>query len=264
MVLAPGRFADWPAPHGVAITVGSGGVVHASDRGNVVRFIGKKLGQSLVRVGDHEVNINVVNAPTFELYDKLQKVLEGRRGLRVTAEAKSILISGRLLRWQDWLDLADAARSSAPATYSFAATMEPEIRARALGELQKFMHQASLPEITYDFRPQAVALVPSSPADLAKRAADVLSPFGIHIEGSGSALSLEPLVRVKILIAEIKKEQALNYGIKWPSEMNAQLIPSPRTHRQRDSAAAITSSRIHRTGEDFSFAHDPLPLGQRS
>jgi pilus assembly protein CpaC len=74
----------------------------------------------------------------------------------------------------------------------------------------------------FRFTPEAVATVGKDERD---RAEKVLSPFGVRVESNTSVLALEPLVRVRILVAEIKKSFLRRYGIQWPEAVGGSLMP---------------------------------------
>lgn len=225
IVLAPGRFTEVAAPPGQAVTVGNGAIVRVSDRGSKIRITAKKIGTTELKIGTKQVRVSVINENVASLFDRLSEVVRVSRGLEIRLENKVIWVRGRLLRWEDWLQLSEVAQAST-ASYRFAAHVEPEAREKMISDFRIRLRKASLPETSLEIQPQAMALVPTSPAELPKRVQEVLGPFGFSVEPSSSALSLEPLVRVKIVVAEITRNRSLQYGIKWPSSLQAQLLPN--------------------------------------
>lgn len=225
IVLAPGRFADVPAPGGLPVTVANGGVIRVADRGKVVRVTAKKNGTSEIRIGARIVRVTVVNDETARLYSRLQTMTAASRGLRISVENSVIWLRGRLLRWDDWLAVSEVAQDS-PVHFRFGAEIEEELRTKVLRELRKRIRDAALPETSIEVKPVARVSVPSNPQELSKRIREVLGPFGFDVQTSSTALSLEPLVRVRIVVAELIKTKTLQYGITWPATLRAQLLPT--------------------------------------
>ena len=227
LVLAPGQFSEIATPHGVAIVVGNGALIGVADHGSKIRVTGKKPGETQLRIDSETVKVSIVTPALANLYRKLAVVVASKRGLRLSLEDKTIWVRGRLLRWEDWQDLADASMSGG-VPYRFAAELDAALELKAQAELQAKIRKASLPLTSLVVKGAASALVPIAPADLAKRVGEVISPYGFLVETSAAALSLEPMVRVRIVVAEIRREKTLAYGVKWPSAISAQLLPSPQ------------------------------------
>lgn len=199
--------------------------MRVADRGRFVRVTGKKLGVSEIKIGPRTLRISVVNDETSVLYSRLESVVSASRGLTLALENRIVWIRGRLLRWEDWLRLSEAAQES-PVHYRFGAEIDDGLRTKALRELRTRIRDSALPETSIEVKPVARVSVPTKPVELAKRVEEVLGPFGFDVQASSTALSLEPLVRVRIVVAEINKTKTLNYGVRWPSSLKAQLLPS--------------------------------------
>ncbi|MES2857355.1 MAG: pilus assembly protein, partial [Bdellovibrionota bacterium] len=85
---------------------------------------------------------------------------------------------------------------------------------------------SGLTEIDLRFNPQITAHVPSAPTDLKERAASALRGFGIPVRESSGSIHLAPLVRVRIVVAEIKKSMMSKVGIDWPGHIGGQILPT--------------------------------------
>ena len=227
VVVAPGLFTDIEAPRGVHVNVGNGGLIRVVDRGHRLRITGRKMGVTQIRIGEQDIRVSVVKEPIANLFEKFERVIRKKRGLILRFENQTLWVRGRLLRWEDWQDLAELS-TNAGAAYRFGADVDPVMSAQIQAALKAQLRKASLPETTLEIKPTATALVPTEPVELSKRIAEVLNPYGFKVETSTAALSLEPLVRVRIVVAELRKDRMLQYGIKWPSAVHAQLLPSPK------------------------------------
>jgi pilus assembly protein CpaC len=125
------------------------------------------------------------------------------------------------------LDLGEVTKLSA-ASWRFTALLAPDVKQRARTHFEQLLSYASLNSATLEFEPFATALVSSESSDTAILARKILGPFGFQIEQSGASLMLEPLVRVQIVVAEIKKNKRGAIGIDWPTTLEGQLLPVPK------------------------------------
>jgi pilus assembly protein CpaC len=226
IVLAIGRSAEWSALPGAAVFVSNGAIVGVRDLGSRVRVTAKKLGTAQLRSGSRMAHVQVLPAATFLLHERLSSTLRARRGVSLDAVGKTLTLRGRLLRWEDWRAVALAAGQNAD--YRFEAKISPEIAPSIRRELQALLREAHLPDLPLELTPTAGVTVPMDPPDLKARVERVLGPYGFRVQASASTLSLEPLVRVRIIVAEFRKSMSRSIGLKWPSAARAQLLPDFR------------------------------------
>ena len=230
IVLAIGRTEEWSTPRGGSVSVSNGSIVRLKDLGNRVKITAKKLGDSAIHAGSRTVEVQVIALPLFRLYERLRDALVARRGLELIVSGSGLSarlsIRGRLLRWEDWQALADAAKGANPG-YSFEAEVSLELSGSCLERLHTVLRKAGLPDQALDLHPLASVSVALEPKDLKARVSEVLKPYGFRVDASSTALSLEPLVRVRIIVAEFKRSMARTIGIEWPKSAQFQLLPSP-------------------------------------
>jgi pilus assembly protein CpaC len=224
IVLSPGRSMEWKIPSGAPISVSDGSIIHVTDLGKHVKVTARKLGVAVVRTAHETLTISVLSEPEHRLFESLSESVAGKRGLEVTVEGKTMFIRGRLLRFDDWRSIGEAADGSI-GHFVFAAAMTPEITEQAEIFFKRRLMEAHLPELAVSFQPDAVVTMPLEPADLKSRVDRALSAYGFRAEVSAAALSLEPLVRVKLVVAEFRKDKETQIGISWPSSVHAQILP---------------------------------------
>ena len=221
--LSIGRTFEWPAPRRASVSVSNGAIIRVVDRGSHLKVTAKKLGSAAIRAGDRTLEISVVPEPVFRLYDRLRGTLEGKRGLELTVSDKGFVVRGKLLRLEDWQSLATSALGSGG--FVFAAQVEPELREKARKHFRDLLRESHLPDLAFELEPAAAITLPATPADLKARVSQILGPYGFRVEASAAALSLEPSVRVRIIVSEMRKNLARQFGIQWPSAAPAQLLP---------------------------------------
>ena len=225
LALSIGRSALWPVPSSGAISVSNGSIVRVGDRGHAVQITGLKLGSAVVRSGFRTLQVSVIPEASYRFYSSLHAALEGRRGLTLVSDSGALAVSGRLLRAEDYFALARSVPSAPAGAYSFSASIEPEVLGEVMSELNKRLRAVGLAHVDIRFTPPAVATVGVEPRDARLRAEKVLAPFGIHVESNSSVLSLEPLVRIRLVVAEIKKSFKRAFGLHWPSAIGGVIMP---------------------------------------
>lgn len=234
IVLTIGTSAKLAVSHGAAITVSNGAIIRVEDLGREIRIVGKKLGNSLVRVqgpefeqNPTEYSIQVVSSQQYSVYKQIEFSLAGRRGLFIDFHDGVFSIQGHLLRFSDWPAIAESTKSLPPHSFEFAALIDTSMQLEATRHFQDEMKSAGLPIVEIAFRPRATATIPDDSKGLDSRVKETLGRYGFRVVTSPTAVSLEPMIRVQILVAEIHKDKMSKLGIEWPEAVAGQLLPSP-------------------------------------
>lgn len=225
MVLGIGRAKEWPAPRGLKVSISNGSIVRVQDAGSVLRITGKKSGSASVQIGSNRLDVVVLPESKFAFYERLRLALVGKRGLSIRVENSRPVIEGRLLRFDDWLALAEAFGDSSH-DYEFRARPETSVIGPAEERFKSMLREAGLPDLRVNLRPDAFVTLPMEPEDLKARVTKILGPYGFKVIRSPSSLGLEPLVRVKIIVAEFKKKMMNRIGLQWPASIEGQILPS--------------------------------------
>jgi pilus assembly protein CpaC len=225
IVLAPGRSYDWPIGSSGQVRLANGAIVQAREISGGIRITGRKKGSTTLQAGTNRVEVRVVSDLFYRDYDRLQRFLIGRRGLKIKTDGESMRIRGRLLRAEDWLQIA-ALTEPFKTPFYFEASIDPKTQKELTTRFYTLLKEARLPQLALAFSPAASVAIPTIPADLKSRATAVLGRYGFRLESSESALSLEPLVRVRILVAEVRRKQVTRIGVQWPAAIQGQLLPS--------------------------------------
>lgn len=225
-VIAIGRSIDWKIPANLHVNVSNGEIVRAVDLKDRIRIVGKKRGEAEIRAGTRVLAVHVMDDDSANLYRRLRETIETRRGLELSIRDNRITVTGRLLRLDDWFTLASITEGTG-AKFDFRASLTPDLEAAARARFKIVLRQAHLPEVALQLQPAATVTAPIEPADLKTRLERALGPYGFHVESSSAALSLEPMVRVRLLVAEVRKAMKRQLGITWPGAIPAHLLPQP-------------------------------------
>lgn len=246
VAISIGRSLLWPISSRESVTVSNGAVVRVVDKGAALKVTGTKLGHAVLKTETRTLEVSVLPEASYRDYERLLQAVRDKRGLSLDVNSGALEIRGRLLRWNDWQDVAIQMRSAADGSFRFAASVEPEVRERVLSELRERVRSAGLPEPDFRFEPHASAIVPSEPKEMKERMERVLAPFGIAVRASASVVDLAPMVRVKIIVAEIKKDRSSQIGLSWPASVNGQLLPKPEI--PLDGALDVSLQAIEHDG----------------
>jgi pilus assembly protein CpaC len=172
----------------------------------------------------HSVRVSFSNQKQFQI--EIKKALSEMRGLSLSSDNKDIEIHGTLLRFSDWVQIAGIAREY-QGEYSFRAQALPDVAEEAMNYLNDVVLKKGFPVIRFSARPQFTALLPRASSNLKALAESTLGPFGILVKMSDSNLALQPLIRTRVILAEISKSYSQDFGVSWPSEFQAQVLPKP-------------------------------------
>ncbi len=222
VVLGVGTNETIPAPAGQRVQVGDGKILRAEEAGQKVRLIGRKKGSTVVQIGSTERDVVVLEAPDFTFYHRLKEALRDMMGLQLSIENGTIIIGGRLLRLDDWIELHDLAHSNNH--YWFKASIEPEVQNEVQFYFKNVLKENQLALPIMKLQPALISLAPET-SDLI-RYQETMGAYGFKIESNPQVLTPEPLIRVQITVTESKKNSMQKYGIEWPTSYQAQLLPS--------------------------------------
>jgi pilus assembly protein CpaC len=222
IILNPGETKPVPA-HGKA-WVEKSKVLQLQDRGSSFVLKGLKPGTSLLKVGKDSYDVSVLSPSQEKAYRLLKPAVEKSLNLELSLSDGKVRVKGHLIRWADWEKLYRACQSK-DCDYSMEATMDPSLKSSAQKKIGHFFQQHGLPPQNLMFDEQIQALV-SAKGEVSAQSTKILKAFGILPIQSSSNLDLEPMVKVQITVAEVKKAETLNYGIKWPPSYEAQILPS--------------------------------------
>lgn len=219
-----GETALLKAPPASTVRIGSRQIVKAIDEGSGVRLIGMKPGETTVVIGSAVHRVIVSSSDQKAFWFELQKWLKPRLGLRAEMRDGQIVVLGQLLRLEDWLALSDLAREKG-ARYRFEAKPIPSVAVEAIRLLEKKARQEKWPHFRLVDEPNLTARLPAGTASVQSSVARALAPYGIAVETDSSQVDIRPLIRTRVILAEVSKHFSQDLGIEWPNSHEAQILP---------------------------------------
>jgi len=181
---------------------------------------GTQTGVAQIRIGSQIYKVVTLTKLAWKNNQLLLAVLSQCRGLTLDFADGFFLIQGHLDHISTWLSLAELGVNQ------YKMMVETSLQQIKIieYEINKKLLQKGLFPITID--PSPLPSVRLSPT-LVKNTimTELLSQYGLSIKEDDRQLATEPLIRVQVLIAEIRKSYAQNIGIEWPTEVSAKILP---------------------------------------
>lgn len=213
-----------PASPEAVVRIGSRGVVRAVDTGSELKVIGLKPGVTSLSVDSMSYIVRVSHGSEKEFAIQMRSRIEKMMGLKFYSDEKQLAVSGTLLRFSDWQTLAEVARRTHGA-YSFRAHALPDVAEEAMEHFGDLARKNGFPIVRFTAQTDFRVHIPKAAQGLRPAVERVFKPYGITVEISGNDLAVEPLIRTRVVLAELSKSFSREFGVQWPSEYKAQLLP---------------------------------------
>ena len=224
LTLLVGQSRALPAaPNEIVRVKGSHFISVRDDKIKIVAT-GRAPGEAQIIIGSRDYNIFVTGRKNQNLFTVLRDAVHTMLGLKIEMLDGRVTVTGQPHRLQDWIAISRiAANFDSP--YIFRARIDNDVKARALNYFRNQLLSRNLPMPNLIWSPMAHAIIAQSDENLKNLWDEVLAPFGIARVYEKSAMSLKPLVRVKITIAEVNKSAERKLGVDWPDSVQQQLLP---------------------------------------
>lgn len=195
-------------------------ILNLKDERTRLLLQGKKEGFTLLRVGDLTYKVVVVNSPQFKNYELLQSLIDKTPSLQLDFIEGDFHIRGRLEQASTWLTL----RKHFLTQYKMMADITPEQIKIIESSINMELIKKKLFPVTLTLGPAPLVRLPPQ-AIKNHLISEILVHYGLTMKEDKTQLYAEPLIRVQVLLVEIRKSFAQNMGIEWPYEMSAKIVP---------------------------------------
>ncbi|WP_413288896.1 pilus assembly protein [Bdellovibrio sp. HCB337] len=222
LVLKIGDDYKLPLPANNRLWVQNRKILNIASRGAYVVLSAIGEGSTNVQVGEKNFQVQVIQPLKKVLLTTFEKELRKTLGLRLKVKNHQVTISGKLYRWEDWLLLAKISEQSG-VSYAMAAEIPAGLRTKAQALWQDEFAKEGLAPVPVHFAQTLHARLSVDAAAFSKYE-NILGPFGVLLEKDAQALNIEPVVKVEITVAEVRRDFALRYGIQWPSSYAARIL----------------------------------------
>lgn len=218
------------------IHISDGGILRARSIGSSIILTGRRTGRTSMRfVAPHKNNGRNSETPTYnqdrtvfvterkvaEAARRFQQFLTTRRGLKLDSSAlPQIVVTGELLRLEDWANLVAIAKTHRIA-WRLEANTFPPLRRVLRNAIDTELRKLAWPGDFLRIDDSGIKLTSGmeGPKHSASQLLAVTS-LGLSLETSSTLNELEPMVRTQIVLAEIRRSKRQLLGIRWPQELS--------------------------------------------
>lgn len=207
------------------------GLLRIIDQGHELILSAKKLGETNVQLGSEKHQVKILHKKHFSTLKQLQQWQQGKRGPELEVASKEPVVKGRLLRIQDFLDMN--THMSEESEFRMAAALEPQLLENIRRFIDDMLVKNMLAKGQLSTQPYWQYKVgPSEKVNLSQYK-KFLRPYGVQVSIDDKALTQKPVLQIKMIIAHVKKSFIRQWGIRWPSEFGAALIPGDQWNWQQ-------------------------------
>lgn len=222
LLLKIGDDIKLPAPANNRLWVQNRKILNIISRGGLVILSAIGEGNTNVQVGEKNYQVQVIQPLKKVLLNNFEKDIKKTLGLRLKVKNHQVTVTGKLYRWEDWLLLAKISEQTG-ISYAMAAEIPQSLQNKVQALWQQEYIKEGLAPVPVHFSHTLQARLSVDAATFSKYE-EVLGPFGVLLEKDALALNLEPVVKVEITVAEVRRDFALRYGIQWPSSYSARIL----------------------------------------
>jgi len=188
-----------------------------------VRLRAKKPGFAILKSKTKVIEVSAVSIRQVRTYFELKKHLKNVPSITISIKKGNVLLEGKFF----YLGILDKIKE---ACYSMSCDYQNRLRvpiyfqSKVRSYLYDHMLQKGFSGGQILFDPNWRVLWPRQKVKKEDALAS-LELFGLQSQYSPLSINVEPGVRVQILIAEIRKQNHSQWGVGWPSQLSAQVLP---------------------------------------
>ena len=271
LVLAKGEYATFPNRGARVVHNASGKMVKISDDGRVLHLLGRSFGDTSMSIGTKVIRLLVTTTQQKNAAKEFAAYLSTRPGLIFLPAHPCHFFAGELLRWIDWLALRDIAASN-QACFRFNVKIADEIKAQINTHIVSQFNRSlwGTPSVV-NYDPISLEF-PDSAKTQAASLSKELESWGLTPSFSMNTIDIKPMIRIKIIVAEVSQNIARTMGISWPGAYQAKVVPKPKLNEDWEIELKALESKgkgkvlaspslLSRSGESAEFlAGGEIPL----
>lgn len=195
-------------------------------RGEQVFLKPLKPGRVNIQTGTGPREVEIISPETAQTRKILLQATQKMLGLNVQVFEGQLQVEGRLHRIEDYLSFLKGLRGKAQ--WVLRARMSPDLQSRFKKAVQEELSLQQPPGLVFTDRIQWLVGA-SGPKEIP---AEQIERLGIEVLKDPDSVQPEPVVRVEIAVAEVRRDALREYGISWPSSAEAKLLPDSSWSRQ--------------------------------
>lgn len=220
-VLMVGQSLNWPvrgqfvAPNQKILKINSSG--------GRINLMALAPGWTYLKLDGQDIEVSVLTIRQNQTRQALQRLAQSHIGVSTHVRQGSVTLEGTYLNDKILEDLLTIC-SKMECEFENRLTLDAYSQQAVKKYLQSHLQGGGFILPSFSFTPSWVAKWPSQ--GLKKTGLQqTVNAFGIKAEVSQQVLAIKPSVKVQLLLAEVRKQKALNLGISWPTQLTAQVLP---------------------------------------
>ncbi len=182
----------------------------------------KKVGRTALKMGQEVFEVHISHPNTRALTRSLAEALKLTLGLNLANSAGQVTVRGQLLRWQDWQIIATAAEEHR-VSYRFVAQISAELKEQVRQKMAQLQRNNGLQPAPILFGTFYEVRIPKGHIHF-ENYRRLLEPYGLSIAEDKEALTTKPVVKVDIIVSEIRRDLTREWGLKFDGQTTAQLL----------------------------------------
>lgn len=223
-ILSTGERKSFPIK-GNTIWIEKKSIITGKVQGRSLIITGHNVGSSYLKLNESLYKIQVVKPQNQSLFKKINQLFTSKLGLMVSTKNSQVYVTGELYKMNDWIDIAQLVEDEDD--YTFKAAIADNIHQEAQAYFNKIFRENGLPEQKIQIG--NTPLLRLHPQDFHfKEYENLLKPFGIKVVKDKTSLTLAPVVKVQITVAEMNRGFAQNYGVDFADTYKAEVLPTTK------------------------------------
>lgn len=192
-------------------------------QGASVTLRAKKPGYAIIKGQNRIYEVSALSIRQTRTYLELSQKLKNIPGIQVTVKKAKVLIEGELT-YLNVMKRIEKACLNVTCEFENRLRVPSYFQSDLRGYLYTFMQERGFSGGQLLFEPNWKILWPKQKIKKAE-ALESLNHFGIESQYSPQTIKIEPGVRVQMLIAEVRRQNMSQFGLNWPTQLSAQVLP---------------------------------------
>ena len=222
ILLSPGQNHKIPFELESDIHISNGKIIHLRDTGKELIITALKVGTCAISAGEKNWLVEVVNHEELWKRNTVKKALKDLMGLKPLFYSTPLSITGTLYRLDDLSFLAHQLRG---AKYQLNIQIPPDLRMEVRDYIRNMSQKKSFPTPQVQFNPHLSIQFFHLKEIEKEEVKNYFATYGFPTLFSNVGLKMEPLIEIKILIAEVHKSLQKQIGVSWGEGYRATLLP---------------------------------------
>ncbi len=197
-------------------------VLEAKVEGMYLDVRPKAVGETFLKIGETLYRIQVSHPYNSEITRELQLATKKTLGLEIETNEGRVVVSGSLFRLKDWKTLA-AHAANMLVSYRFSAKVSTELQRECQKHISSVLRKSGLLPGPLIFGEHVELRIAKGSGHLNKYQ-QTLQPYGIEVSEDKSAVRSAPVVKIDIIVTEVRKDLNREWGLNLGNETKAELI----------------------------------------